>query len=103
MSMRDAQAAYDAAEPEEPPTCAAIHDGITLRALQSELEDRGIFVDEIRSRRYAEAGPRRTAGRRWEYTAIVSRGSDVGEGFAADLAQAISLAVADYDRQVSRG
>ncbi len=88
--MRAAQAAYDAAEPEEPPTCAAIHDGITLRALQSELEDRGVALDV--------ASPRARL-----FSAIVRRGRDEGGGDAATLAQAISLAVADYDRQVSRG
>lgn len=90
MSMRDAQAAYDAAEPEEPPTCAVIHGGITLRALQSELENRGLLIDEVRS--YRRDG-------RVEYSAIVSDGRGMrgaqGEGWASDLSQAISLAVAD--------
>ncbi len=88
--MRDAQAAYDAAEPEEPPTCAAIHDGITLRALQSELEDRSVALYVASSRAHM-------------FSVAVQRGHDVGDGDAATLAQAISLAVADYDRQVSRG
>lgn len=90
MSLRDAQAACDAAEPEEPPTCATIHDGITLRALESEIDDRGIVAIEVRSCRVRG---------RVSYVATVRRDSrDVGEGWGSSLSEAVSLAVADYDR-----